>query len=79
MANQAQLPREGSDGPTAESGMWHRLTVTALETDLAYFAARLKYIGEPTTINQKAQVDAFRFLSRSMESILNRLRSKSSE
>ena len=53
---------------------WENLSVTALEADLAYFKARLEWIGEPKTINQKAQQDAFKLLVPAINKILNRLK-----
>ena len=60
-------------------GIWGRLSVTALEADLAYFNARLELIGTPTTLNQKAQLATFRLLIQSLTRILHRLRRRTSD
>jgi hypothetical protein len=60
----------------ADKGAWDRVSVTGLEADLAYFQARLEFIGEPATVNQKAQLDTFRLLTDSMNRMLARLRYK---
>ena len=52
---------------------WDSFSATALEADLAYFQARLEWIGEPKTLNQKAQQDTFRLLVPAIGKILNRL------
>ncbi len=57
-------------------GLWDSFSTTALEADLAYFHARLESIGEPRTINQKAQQDTFRLLVQSVGKILKRLKRK---
>ncbi len=56
---------------------WVRFTVTGLEADLAYFNARMELIGEPRTINQKAQISTFKLLSEALNIILFRLKRKS--
>lgn len=61
-------------GPEHALGIWGRPSITALEAELAYFNARLEFIGRPTTINQKAQLAAFRLLVQSTTRILYRLR-----
>ena len=55
---------------------WDRLSITSLEADLAYFHARLEWIGKPETINQKAQRDTFQALIPAVGKILNRLKHK---
>ena len=55
---------------------WESFSVTSLEADLAYFQARLEWIGEPKTINQKAQQDTFRLLRPASHKILTRLKRK---
>ena len=62
----------GDDGAPHQAP-WGRLRVTALEADLAYFQARIQLIGEPATINQKAQLATFRYLIHAVGRILNRL------
>lgn len=57
-------------------GPWDSFSTTALEADLAYFHARLEWIGEPKTLNQKAQRDTFRLLVPAIGKILNRLKPK---
>ena len=56
-----------------------RLSITALEADLAYFNARLELIGTPTTTNQKAQLATFRLLIQSTTRILYRIHHPLSE
>jgi hypothetical protein len=53
---------------------WAGMSVTALEADIAYFEARLELLGEPSTSNQKAQVDTFRFLIQSLTRLLSKLK-----
>jgi hypothetical protein len=65
----------GPDG-SSNAGPWGRLSVTGIEADLAYFQARIELIGEPSTINQKAQLAAFRFLTHAVGRVLNRLKRK---
>ena len=50
------------------------LRVSALEADLAYFAARLALIGNPVTQHQRAQVKTYRALEKSLAGILANLR-----
>jgi cell division septum initiation protein DivIVA len=61
-----------SDGTQRKSSLL-KLRVSALEADLAYFAARLELIGEPVTSHQRAQIKAYRALEKALESILKRL------
>jgi hypothetical protein len=57
------------------SERWRKPTITGLEADLAYFSARLEFIGsKPKTINQRMQVAIFGSLAKSTTKILNRLR-----
>jgi len=72
---------QGSLQGTAERppALWGRPSITALEADLAYFNARLEFIGTPTTSNQKAQLTTFRLLIQSTSRILYRLRHPVSE
>ena len=51
-----------------------KLRVSALEADLAYFAARLAIIGRPMTMHQRAQMKAYRALEQTLGNILKRLR-----
>ena len=51
-----------------------KLRVSALEADLAYFAARLELIGTPATPHQRAQIKAYRALEEALQGILERLR-----
>jgi hypothetical protein len=62
--------------PIAAKKPWGRFTVTGLEADLAYFHARLEFIGEPETINQQAQIETFRFLIQALNQTLERLSRK---
>ncbi len=50
-----------------------KLRVSALEADLAYFAARLELIGTPATPHQRAQMKAYRTLEEALQNILERL------
>ncbi len=68
--HETNIAEEKPDGP------WDRFSTTALEADLAYFQARLEWIGEPKTINQKAQQDTFLLLVPAIGKILNRLKRK---
>ncbi len=65
------------DKPDGPRQPWVRFTVTGLEADLAYFNARMELIGEPRTINQKAQIFTFKLLAEAMNIILIRLKRKS--
>ena len=60
-------------------GVWSRLSVSELEADLAYFRARMQLIGEPTSINEKAQLETFRLLNQSVSAILQRLKRRSGQ
>jgi len=53
---------------------WSGFSVTSLEADLAYFQARLELLGQPSTINQKAQAETFSFLIESMTRLLSKLK-----
>ena len=74
--NQSRLVRQPNSPAPAENspGHWNRPTVTGLEADLAYFNARLEFVGIPKTINQKVQLTIFRSLIQSTTRILNHLR-----
>jgi len=65
---------QGTAGPPPI--IWSRPSVTALEADLAYFKARLAFIGTPTTRNQEAQVTTFLLLIQSTTRVLHHLLSK---
>ncbi len=54
-----------------------KLRVSALEADLAYFAARLELLGRPVTAHQQAQMKTYRALEKAIENILKRLRQSS--
>lgn len=43
-----------------------RIRLARLESDLAYFQARLELIGDPATTNQRAQRKAFKLLHRTV-------------
>jgi hypothetical protein len=51
-----------------------RIRLARLESDLAYFQARLEIIGDPTTTNQRAQRKAFKLLHRTIGDRVLRLR-----
>lgn len=72
--NQSKLIRQAPQSADSAAAKWNKPTVTSLEADLAYFNARLEFIGIPSTINQKVQVAVFRSLIQSTTNILNRLR-----
>lgn len=74
--SQSQLIRQPTAQQSADNPLsrWNKPTVTSLEADLAYFTARLEFIGIPATINQKVQVAVFRSLIQSTTNVLNRLR-----
>jgi hypothetical protein len=69
--------RASTAGPSL--GVLGKLSVTALEADLAYFNARLEFIGKPITTNQKAQLTVFRLLIQFTTRILQHLRRPTSE
>lgn len=73
--NQSRLIRQpgSASQETYAAGRWNRPTVTGLEADIAYFNARLEFVGTPTTINQKVQLIVFRSLIQSTQRILNHL------
>ncbi len=73
------MPGRGANGDMKPSknnvkNPWSGFSVTSLEADMAYFQARLELLGEPSTINQKAQADTFRFLIESMGRLLSKLK-----
>lgn len=50
----------------------HRARIARLEADIAYFQARLEFIGDPENTNQMAQRKVFKTLHKSVASkILN--------
>ena len=61
-------------GDTQRKSSLLKLRVSALEADLAYFAARLELIGTPATPHQQAQIKAYRALEEALQGILERLR-----
>jgi len=44
----------------------HRIDLARMESDLAYFQARLEIIGEPKTTNESAQHKLFQMLCRTL-------------
>lgn len=59
---------------------WIRVSVSALEADVAYFDARLALIGSrPESYYQEAQVKAYRELERVLSDMLNSLNNRSHE
>lgn len=62
---------------TSFAGRWNRPTITGLEADLAYFTARIEFVGTPATINQKVQLMVFRALAQSTQRILKHLQQHS--
>ena len=67
---------EKNDKENGPENPWENFSITSLEADMAYFQARLEWIGEPKTINQKAQQDTFRLLMPAINKILTRLKHK---
>jgi hypothetical protein len=57
-----------------DEGLRLRIRLARLESDLAYFQARLEIIGDPTTTNQRAQRKAFKLLHRTIGDRVLRLR-----
>ena len=57
---------------------WQGFSVSGLEADLAYFQARMEFIGKPRTINQKAQMETFRVLHKTTGRLLRRAAGRSS-
>jgi hypothetical protein len=51
-----------------------RILLARLESDLAYFQARLEIIGDPVTTNQRAQRKAFKLLHRTIGDRVLRLK-----
>jgi len=69
--NRAQ--EKGPIGPSTDSSIY------ALEADLAYFHARMEWIGKkPVTRNQKAQLHTFRVLISHVVKVVNHLKLKDS-
>lgn len=58
----APTPRIGERPETREDIVQRRLLMIQLQSDLAYFQARLGLIGEPRTTNQEAQRRTFKLL-----------------
>ena len=60
-------PRESLKSPPGiQDQARRRAKLTHLESDLAYFQARLELIGNPETSNQNAQRKAFKLLYRAV-------------
>jgi len=55
---------------TLEQRRRRRTRVSRLEADLAYFQARLEFIGQPRSANQRAQLKAFKLLHQQLHSRL---------
>jgi hypothetical protein len=58
-------------GEAAESlsaGVRRRVELARMEADVAYFQARLDFLGEPATSNQAAQRKAFKHLYNGLSS-----------
>ena len=51
---------------TPEAQARRRLRIVQTQADLAYFEARLTLIGEPVTLNQRAQQRTFRALHKAV-------------
>ena len=60
--------------PGTRKTSFDRIRVSALEADLAYFDARLELVGHPASLNQQAQVRAFRILNQALTRSLHRLK-----
>jgi hypothetical protein len=50
----------------AGEGTRRRIRLANLEADVAYFQARLEFLGEPATANQRAQRKVFKLLRKSL-------------
>jgi len=59
-----------ADRKALEHRRRRRTRVARLESDLAYFQARLEFIGEPGSANQRAQMKAFKLLHQQLGSKL---------
>jgi hypothetical protein len=57
---------EGGNGLSA--GVRRRVELARMEADVAYFQARLDFLGEPGTSNQAAQRKAFKHLYNGLSS-----------
>ena len=57
-----------------ESAHWIKLSISALEADVAYFDARLALLsGKPSSYYQEAQVRAYQELGRALSDTLQNL------
>jgi len=61
-AKGAPMPRIGERPETRDDIVQRRLLMIQLQSDLAYFQARLGLIGEPRTTSQEAQRRTFKLL-----------------
>ena len=53
-------------GSTADERLRRKTLLALMESDMAYFQARLEILGEPVTANQSAQRRAFELLHQSL-------------
>jgi len=67
------MPRPPSEPiETPEARARRRLRIAQADADIAYFQARLALIGEPRTLNQRAQLQTFRVLQKAIgQKLLN--------
>lgn len=74
--SQSQLikPAKEQTGTQEPKTLWNKPTITNLEADLAYFNARLEFIGIPTTTNQIVQQSVFKSLAKTTANIINCMR-----
>ncbi len=61
-AHVAPAPHVGESPDARDEIIRRRLLMIQLQSDLAYFQARLGLIGEPATTNQEAQRRTFKLL-----------------
>ncbi|KOR33560.1 hypothetical protein TI05_00355 [Achromatium sp. WMS3] len=67
-------PQHETDKHPPKTENWNKPTLSGLEADLSYFTARLEFIKDPVTINQRMQVNIFNALVKYTTKILNNLR-----
>ena len=68
------MEEKANSRPDTRKTLFDRIRVSALEADLAYFDARLELVGHPSSLNEQAQVRAFRILNQALTRSLHRLK-----
>jgi hypothetical protein len=72
MATGASTPQRGLTD--AQERQRRKTRLAKLESDMAYFQARLEILGEPKTANQEAQRKAFKLLHNTLTAMVVRER-----